>query len=182
MQKPTRAMLALSSLFLLGALSLVSGCGKPLIYPMDVEGPQPVAVNDFGDVDLLPDTFKGRAVMMAGRIVGAEPEGRGVMITAEWLPVPKQMRNGPSEAEASRDRRFVIHYPAGIDSPGLWNGNKFVAVGRIQQEPGISATARPNLEASCLHIWKTRQLSVNGVLDDERGRFPVPEQTYCRKS
>ena len=181
MQKPKRAMIVMSCLFLVGVLPLVYGCGKPLVYPMITDGPEPVAVNDFGDLELIPDTFKGRAVMMAGRIVGAESQDHNVIITAEWLPVPEDIRKGPSEAGAGPDRRFVVYYPAGIDSPGLWTGNKFVAVGRIHEEGG-SDTAMPNLDAACLHIWKTRELSISGVLEDERGRFPVPEQTYCEKS
>lgn len=182
MQKPKQSWIAMSWLLLLGALPLTYGCGTPLTYPMKVEGAEPVAVTEFGDLDLVADTFKDRAVMMAGRIVGTETQDQNVIITAEWLPVPKDMQSAPSEAEVMRDRQFIVHYPAGIDSPGLWNGNKFLAVGRIHDAGATAASAVPNLDASCLHIWKTRELSITGVLDDERGRFPVPEQTYCQKS
>jgi starvation-inducible outer membrane lipoprotein len=182
MQKPKRTMIALSCLLLLAVPALLSGCGKPLVYPMGAEGPQPVAVRDFGDLDLMPDTFKGRAVMMAGRIVGTEIEGQGVVITAEWLPMPKDMRKGPSEEEARRDRQFIVHYPAGIDSEGLWNGNKFVAVGRIHEAAPGGRLAVPDVDASCVHIWKTRELSITETLYKDELLFPVPEQTYCRKS
>lgn len=181
MQKPQRATIAMSGFLLLGVFALVPGCGKALMYPMEVEGPQPVAVDDFGDLDLTADTFKGRAILMAGRIIGTDTQDGNVLITAEWLPIPKDMRNGPSEAEASPDRRFVVHYPAGIDSAGLWSGNKFVAVGRMHDAGPGGAPAFLDVDAFCLHIWKTRGLSIAGVLEDERGRFAVPEQTYCHK-
>lgn len=164
-------------------LAIILGCGRPVVYPMQVDGAGAIPVDEFGDLDMVPDTFKGRAVMMAGRIVGVESDGQGVIIVAEWLPVPKDMGKGPSEADVRPDRKFVVHYPKAIDSAGLWEGNKFVAVGHIQdaQQP-INHAALPAVDASCLHIWKTRGLSITGTLEDERGRFPVLEQTYCLKS
>ena len=171
------------ALYLAAVLSIMSACGQPVVYPMQVDGSEAVLVDEFGDLDIVPDTFKGRAVMMAGRIVGVEPDGQGVTIVAEWLPVPKDMGKGPSEVDARPDQRFIVHYPKAIDSAGLWEGNKFVAVGHIQdaQQP-IRHSALPSVDASCLHIWKTRGLSITGTFDDERGRFPILEQTYCLNS
>jgi hypothetical protein len=93
-------------------------------------GADAIPIDEFADLDLVPDTFKGRAVMMAGRIIGVEPDGQGVIIVAEWLPVPKDMGKGPSEVDVKPDRKFVVHYPKAIDSAGLWEGNKFVTNSR----------------------------------------------------
>ncbi|HJR76464.1 MAG TPA: hypothetical protein VJ805_05795 [Nitrospiraceae bacterium] len=172
-----------SALCLPAALAILLGCGRPVVYPMQVGEADAIPVDEFGDLDLVPDTFKGRAVMMAGRIVGVEPDGQGVIIVAEWLPVPKDMGKGPSEVDVKPDRKFVVHYPKAIDSAGLWEGNKFVAVGRIQDaDRPTGHSSLPSVDASCLHIWKTRGLSIAGTLEDERGRFPVLEQTYCLNS
>lgn len=172
-----------AALSLPAVLSIVVGCGQPVVYPMQVEGAEAIPLDEFGDLDLVPDTFKGRAVMLAGRIVGVEPDGQGVVIVAEWLPVPKDMGKGPSEVDVKPDRKFVVHYPKAIDSAGLWQGNKFVAVGHIQDaQPSSKQSSLPSVDASCLHIWKTRGLSITGTLEDERGRFPVLEQTYCLNS
>lgn len=170
------------ALFVSAVLCIMMGCGSPVTYPMKVDGVETVSVDEFGDLDMVADTFKGKAVMMAGRIIGVEAEGKGVAIMAEWLPVPKDMGKGPSEVDARPDQKFVVHYPKTIDSAGLWAGNKFVAVGHIQETQPIKNSSLPSVDASCLHIWKTRGLSITGTLEDERGRFPVLEQTYCLNS
>lgn len=170
-------LFSLSTLFF-----AVVGCSAPLTYPMKVDGTEAIPVTEFGDLDIVPDTFKGRAIMMAGRIVGVEAEGQGVAIVAEWLPVPKEMGKGPSDSDAKSDQQFVVHYPKAIDTAGLWEGNKFVAVGYKEDMEPTKKSSLPSVNASCLHIWKTRGLSIAGTLEDERGRFPVLEQTYCLNS
>ena len=119
--------------------------------------------------------------MMAGRIVNAEVNANGVMILAEWLPVPRDLKAGPSESASSPDQRFILRYPKTIDPPGLWKGNKFVAVGQIKDAGPAADTTVPNFQASCVHVWKTRELSISDAIGALYNEVPVLEQTYCLK-
>jgi hypothetical protein len=162
--------------------SLLLGCGGPLIYPMKPSDSQPIVdAREFGDVEVMPDSYKERAIMMAGRIVSGELDTGGVKILAEWLPVPRDMKAGPLDSAARPDQLFILRYPKEIDSSALWKGNKFVAVGQIKGTVPVADSTVPNFQASCVHVWKTRELSIADAVGAFYNEFPVLEQVYCLK-
>lgn len=177
----------LTLLALLLAVPLIA-YSAPTLFPPTVTGD---AVQDmqFGILQADPDTYKGRAVMLGGKIMGTEATEKGTLILVKHLPVSEHPVYGPVETAELTGERFVILYPGKVDEEGLWFGNKLLVVAVVQGNKaitipdGISRT-QPYVVARCMHVWKTGeygsyQISDFPYLPD--GYYSLPQETYCAK-
>lgn len=169
------------------AIPLVA-CATPQLFPPDAV--KDVAQDvEFGVLKAQPDTFKGRAVMLAGRIVAAEKVNNGTLLLVKRLPVVEHPAYGPVETGATTGEKFAVLYPGKVDSEGLWFGNKLIVVAVVQGKQDVSIQdGIPRLEpyvlARCMHIWKTGEYGSYDISDFPHvvdGYYPLPEETYCAK-
>lgn len=163
---------------------LAQGCAGVQTFP-DNGGTTLTASDEFGTLVAKPDLYQGRAVRLAGRIVGVETTDEGTTILAEWLPFPEPGQYGPAKAAKSEGERFTLHYPGKLDPKGTWYGNKFVVAGAMKGTTKIttvggSSTSVPHIEARCLRVWKTGASDLSDAAPDvEQTGFPPVQQTYC---
>ena len=156
--------------------------------PFENNGSQPVQSQaEFGVMTAQPDVFQGRAIRLAGRIVGVEATTEGTMVTAEWLPYPQTEYEGPDDSGMVALERFVLFYPGEIDPEGSLHGNKFLVIGKkegTQSLVNIGGTydEYPYISARCLHVWKTGDAAIETQPDVENTGYPVLEETYCTKT
>ena len=162
---------------------VLTGCASPPTF--ENNGSQALqSESEFGVMTAQPDVFQGRAVRMAGRIVGVESTDQGTMVTAEWLPYPQTEYEGPEDSGMVALDRFVFFYPGKLDSEGSLHGNKFLVIGKkegVQSLVNFGGTYDefPYISARCLHVWKTGDAAIETQPDVEFTGYPVAEQTYC---
>lgn len=170
----------------LSVLTLAVGCASAPLFPMN-GGETIQSETAFGMLTATPDTYEGRAIKLAGRIVGVETTEHGALILAEWLPYPRNERQGPEPASPAARERFAMFYPGTIDEEGKLHGNKFLVVGKVtvpslkKETRGVSATI-PRIMARCLHVWKTGSAELSLLPDVENTGYPIAQQTYCAKT
>lgn len=174
------------SMLLAGAVLVFvfQGCAAGPTFPEN-DAATLKASSEFGVLAATPDTYQGRAVRLAGRMVSVETTDQGTMIVAEWLPFPEPGEYGPASTGKSTGERFTLRYPGRLDPMGSWHGNKFVVAGamrgtsRLITIDGLSKSV-PHVEARCLHVWKTGDSELSDAAPDvEQTGFPPLEQTYC---
>lgn len=163
----------------------LTACAAPSTF--ENNGSQPVSQSEFGVLRAQPDVYQGRAIRMAGRIVGVESTAEGTMVTAEWLPYPQTEYEGPDDSGMVVLNRFVLFYPGKIDQEGSLHGNKFLVIGKkegTQSLVNIGGTydQYPFIAARCLHVWKTGDAAIETQPDVENTGYPVFEETYCSKT
>jgi hypothetical protein len=171
--------------YLTGTLGLLAsiGCSTPTLFPPAAT--RDVAPLDFGVLEAQPDVFRGRAVQLAGRIVGVEQSGSGILIRAQELPVEQRPVYGPAETTKGTPE-FAIMYPGKIDQKGLWFGNKLLVIAVAQGSQSVLVDGIPRTEpyvlARCMHIWKTGEYGTYGIEDFPHltdGYYPLEHETYC---
>ena len=161
-------------------------CAPRPIFP---ENGSP-AIDTRAEIDALvsrAEPFRGKPVMVAGRLVRAELDENGITILADWLPYPEDTYSGPIQEADEPGLRLYLLYPGAIDELGLWQGNEFLAkatpagVRDLTTLQGISQPI-PLLRVECLHVWKTgaSDLAEFVWMDPIDQRYPPPlQETYC---
>ncbi|MBU6481518.1 MAG: Slp family lipoprotein [Nitrospirae bacterium] len=171
--------------FIIGiaATTVFVGCSTPSLFPP--EATRDAAPLEFGVLEAKPDVFKGRAVQLAGRIVGVEQSADGILIRAQELPLERHPAYGPAET-ARGTSEFAIMYPGTVDANALWFGNKLVVVAVAQGSHSVAVDGltrtEPYVVARCMHIWKTGEYGSYGIEDFPNltdGYYPLEHQTYC---
>lgn len=166
------------------SLFVLQGCAAGPTFP-DNGAVTLKASNEFGVLSAKPDTYQGRAIRLAGRMVSVEATDEGTMIVAEWLPFPEPGQYGPAESRVRAGERFTLRYPGKLDPMGSWYGNKFIVAGAMKGTSDIITIDGltkpvPHVEARCLHVWKTGDSELSDAAPDvEQTGFPPLEQTYC---
>ena len=159
---------------------IVSGCASAPIF--EGNGSHTLkSESEFGVLTAQPDVYQGRAVKLAGRIVGVESTNGGTLVSAEWLPYPDVEYVGPNEM-ARGGGKFTIFYPGKLDAAGRQYGNKLLVVGKVDKTQSMSARGAPHVMAKCLHVWKTGADEIEIQPDDEFIGHPVSEETYCSET
>ena len=168
-----------------GMVILSIGCASQTSFPTN--GSQALkSESEFGKLTSQPDVFKGRAIRLAGRMVGVETTAEGTIVTAEWLPYPSNEYEGPTNTGLVNQGRFAVFYPGKLQSEGLLHGNKFLVIGKMEgtqsmMQVGGAFRPLPYIKARCLHIWKTGDADISTEPDVENTGYPVAEKTYCSK-
>lgn len=168
-------------------LALTLGCSGVATFP-DNGAAAVSSGSEFGVLVAKPDTYQGRAIRLAGRIVDVETTDRGTMIIAEWLPFPVPGQNGPGMLSGKEPGRFTLLYAGKLDPMSTMYGNKFVVAGAVKGTKDMitwqgTSESVPYVEARCLHVWKSGAGEVaDNVPDTEASGFPALEQTYCAHS
>ena len=165
-------------------LVFLTGCAATSPFPTN--GSQALkSESEFGVLTAQPDVYQGRAIKLAGRIVGVEPNAQGTIVTAEWLPYPDAEYLGPYHTTTGSAGRFVVFYPGKLDPEGMAYGNKFLVLGKrgndlksaFKSAPG----SLPYIDARCLHVWNTGNDDIDMEPDSEYAVYPT-ERTYCSKT
>ncbi len=155
-------------------LVLSAGCASETSFPGN--GSQAVSqASEFVALQAQAESFKGKTMRLAGRMVRVRTEGADTVIVAEWLPFPEDPESGPDELLAQEDQLFTVRYPGSLDVLGALEGNKFLAIGRVE---GMR-NSLPSLVATCLWVWKTGPSPIQEEPDVEFAGYPVLEETYC---
>ena len=163
-------------------LLIVWGCSSPTQFPTNGNHALK-AESDFGVLTAQPDAYRGQAMKFAGRIVSVESTDQGTLVLAEWLPYPNREYDGPEDEGVVTGKQFTVMYPGKLDADGSLYGNKFLAVGQIEsgksmRGSGDATTELPQMNARCLHVWKTGTSALEWV-DNE---YDIEEETYCSQS
>ena len=173
----------LSGLAVAGFFLIFQGCTTGPMFPTNSSNA--VQKEEFGVLVAQPDVYRGRAVKLAGRVVGVEPTDNGTLIIAEWLPYPKKGAYGPEANEFTGQYRFKLLYPGDIDSWSSWQGNRFVMTGEINGTQdmvssftGVSKPV-PYMVARCIHVWEVGDNTWWVQPDTEPGGYPYLQHTYC---
>ncbi len=162
-------------------LVVFSGCASAPIF--DGNGSQILkSESEFGVLTAQPDVYEGRAVKLAGRIVGVESRANGTIVSAQWLPYPDVEYQGPHDLGKGDDGKFTIFYPGKLDREGRQYGNKFLVVGKVESPQSRDAHITPSITAKCLHVWKTGDDAIETEPDVEFIGYPVTEETYCSET
>ena len=140
------------------SLFIFQGCTTDPMFPTNSS--DEVKKEEFGVLVAEPDVYRGRAVKLAGRVVGVESTDKGTLIIAEWLPYPTQGAYGPETNDISGQNRFKLLYPGDLDPWSSWQGNRFVMTGEIEGTQdmvssftGVSKPV-PYMVARCIHMWE----------------------------
>lgn len=158
----------------------------PTFFPAD-------AANDvnpdvqFGVLKAQPDAYRGRAIELAGRIVGTQETDKGVLILVKKLPVAEHPAYGPVEVREQTGEKFTVLYPGKVDSEGLWFGNKLMVIAVAQGNRAVTipdgvARMAPYVVARCMHVWKTGEYGSYQISDFPHvtdGYYSLPQETYC---
>ena len=157
-------------------LIIFSGCASAPIF--ESNGSQTLkSESEFGRLTAQPDVYQGRAVKLAGRIVGVESTAEGTIVSAEWLPYPQVEYEGPRDMERVRGEKFTVFYPGKLDTEGRLHGNKFLVVGKVGDPKVKNSRRAPYVMAKCLHVWKTGDDAMETQIDIEYS--VAMEETYC---
>lgn len=169
-----------------GLFALAQGCASVPTFPTN-DSKAVGTTSEFGVLVAKPDVYKGRAIRLAGRLVGVETSEQGMLMLAEWLPFPTNPDEGPTEMLMAQGRRFAVFYPGTLDEQGTLHGNKFLAVGEMGESKsivtleGISQSI-PYVVARCLHVWETGGDEIEDAPDVENTGYPPMERTYCTQT
>ena len=131
--------------------------------------------------------FQGRAIKLAGRMIGVEDTAEGTIVRAEWLPYPNNEFEGPTESGGINPDHFAFFYPGQLDREGRLPGNKFLVVGVMEGTKsmvtvvGLSRNI-PYLNARCLHVWKTGGAEIEYHQPNVDLGYPVMNETYCSET
>ena len=164
----------------------LQGCSSIPMFPSNGSSEAVESTSEFGVLIAKPDAYTGRAIKMAGKIVGVERSGQSTVVFAEWLPYPALQFAGPDEPAPSNGRRFTVLYPGQVDAEGSLHGNKFLVIGDVKGTKsmitleGISKEF-PHIVARCLHVWKSGDDEIEQIPDFENTGYPVAQQTYCSR-
>lgn len=159
-------------------------CATPSLFPPEVTSDLTPGI-EFGVLQAQPDVFRGRAIELAGRIIEVQETEKGTLIIATQLPVLNHPAYGPAET-ATPTGQFALLFPGKVDQAGLWDGNKFIVVGKLEGAKAVSyegvPRSEPFLVARCMHVWKTgRYYEISDFPHIADGYWPLEEQTYCAK-
>ncbi len=129
---------------------------------------------------------QGQDVKLAGAVVRIDETEEGYLVLARWLPYPqKQIEEGPKVKNADDHRHFLLRFVGKREKKfHTTGGNKVLVDGQIQgTKRGLVNVfaSRNNLlyvNAKCVHVWETGQVSIrNGAGDSD---YPEPrERTLC---
>ena len=173
-----KMMVAAAGLFI-----FITGCSSKPLLPAN--GSQALkSDSEFGVLTAQPDVYQGRAIKLAGRMIGVEATAEGTIVRAQWLPYPNNDYEGPSEGNTVRRGEYAFFYPGKLDMDGSLHGNKFLVVGKMEgtksMMTSVGSRNLPYLKASCLHVWKTGDAQIEYHQPDvENTGYPVMEETYC---
>ena len=157
-------------------LMFFSGCGSAPVF--EGNGSQTLkSESEFGQLTAQPDVYQGRAIKLAGRIVGIESTAEGTIVNAEWLPYPQVEYEGPYVTGRVKSKEFTIFYPGKLDTEGRLYGNKFLVVGKVGGPKAKNSRRGPYVMAKCLHVWKTGDEEIETEVDSEYSA--AMEETYC---
>ncbi len=177
-------MRILSMVFAASMFLIFTGCAASSTF--DMNGSQALkSESEFGSLTARPDVFRGKAIKMAGRIIGVETTSSGTMMTAEWLPYPDVEYEGPEDTGVVTEKQFTLFYPDALDVEGRLHGNKFLVLGTMESTQGMmvgKTGALPHVTARCLHVWKTGDAAIETEPDVEFAGYSVSEETYCSKT
>lgn len=166
-----------------GCYLISQGCSSAPLFPNNSS--DEVKKEEFGVFVAQPDVYRGRAVKLAGRVVGVEYTEKGTLIVAEWLPYPKKGQYGPGGNEFTGKDRFTLLYPGVIDTWSSWQGNRFVMTGKIEGTQDLVASftgaskSVPYMVARCIHVWEVGDNTWWEQPDTEPGGYPYLQHTYC---
>lgn len=173
-----------SIILALGAsLTFSIGCASQSLFPSN--GSEALKSKaEFGVLTAQPDVFQGRAIKLAGRMIGVEDTAEGSIVRAEWLPYPNNEFEGPTEREVKNPGHFAFFYPGQLDWEGKLPGNKFLVVGVMEGTKPMFTTVGlsrnvPYLQARCLHVWKTGGSEIDYHQPNVDLGYPVMKETYC---
>jgi len=176
--------------YALVSLITVIGCAPTTPFPP--KAMEKVAPNFDFDAwkEASPSNVSGKSdagtkVELGGRIVQANPSGKGALVVAEQLPIKHHPVYGPTDpGTRSGSYEFALQYPDELPADALRFGNRFVVVGTTQGRKSVVVDGAPKSEpflvADCIHIWQTGTSSIQGFKEDVGAGFStLPEQTYC---
>ena len=164
-------------------LTFSMGCASQSLFPSN--GSEALkSKSDFGVLTAQPDVYQGRAIKLAGRMIGVEDTAEGSIVRAEWLPYPNNEFEGPTDKKPMKSNQFAFFYPGQLDWEGRLPGNKFLVVGVMEgttsmvSAVGLSRKV-PYLHARCLHVWKTGGTEIDYHQPNVDLGYPVMKEMYC---
>ena len=173
----------LGGLISAGVFLIFQGCSTAPLFPNYTS--EEVQKEQFGVLIAEPDVYRGRAVKVAGRVVGVESTEKGTLIIAEWLPYPQKGQYGPGDNEFTGQNRFTLLYPGAIDPWSSWQGNRFIMTGEIEGTQNMVASFTgatrevPYMVARCIHVWEVGDNLWWNQPDTDPSGYPYLQQTFC---
>lgn len=141
-------------LCLLGLL-VTGGCAPGPWPPPDLQRTlaEGVAFTDLADE---PEAYKGRLVLMGGRVLAAHPVTYGIRLEVLHLPLDKNGR--PVEDLSRSEGRFVVAY-AGDQEFAFGPGRLVSVVGHVAGAIMENGDPYPLVGAKALRIWPSEDMA-----------------------
>jgi starvation-inducible outer membrane lipoprotein len=168
--------------FLLKALLLslmCSGCSYQ-VFPSDVLNG--VDHNfDFARWRMAPNQIQPTKAQLGGRIVETQTIGGTITIITAELPIVQYPAYGPKQAKSKGE--FAISYQGEVEKPFLHPGNRLMVVGKTHGTKMVLVDdvvrSLPNIEADCIHVWKTGGTDIADYASSGAGYGVLEEETFC---
>ena len=148
MVKRSMMIMALPLVALLG----VAGCAPP--FAKETLGKVDRSIS-FRELQMAPDTFKGKWVMLAGVIIEARNTKEGTSIVV--LQRPMDRRGRPYETDVT-EGRFIITTDRFLDAAVYHRGRRIAVVAEVTGGKilplGESEYQYPVMVAKELHLWE----------------------------
>jgi starvation-inducible outer membrane lipoprotein len=167
----------LGALFV-SAFALI-GCVQEVFAPETLQGVE--RDFNFSRWRTVPSQIPPTKIELGGRIVETHPLGGTITIVSAQLPIVRHPAYGPKEGKSQGE--FVITYHGTIDKPFLHPGNRIMVVGmthgtRLVSVDGVMRNL-PNVDARCVHIWKTGRSDISESASSGAGYPVLEEDTFC---
>ncbi len=175
----------------LGIIGLLGGCAgttpgsNVLTFPYSGENPV-VSGSQFDEIFTNAQKYQGAERKLAGAIVRIDETEDGYLALVRWLPYPqKQIEEGPKVSQTDGDRHYLVRFLGKRKKKfHTSGGNKFYVDGKILGTKkglvNVFASRKDLLyvDAKCVHIWETGQVSIRSGAGDSD--YPEPrERTLC---
>ena len=156
-----------------------TGCIQEVFTPETLTG-----VNrdfNFARWRMVPGQIQPTKIELGGRILEAQSLGGTILIATAQLPIVEHPAYGPKEGKSQGE--FVITYQGTIEKPFLHPGNRIMVVGMTHSTKLVSVDdvmrSLPNMDAQCVHIWKTGRSDISDAASSGAGYPVLEEQTFC---
>lgn len=134
---------------------VVMGCAPSPWPPADIQGQLAKGVS-FTDLSRNPHAYKGRLVLLGGRVLAAQSGEYGIRLEVLHLPLDKDAR--PVEDLSRSEGRFVVAYTGEIDF-AFGRGRRISVIGYVARTIAEGGVQYPLIAARTIETWPSADVA-----------------------
>lgn len=133
----------------IGALLVSLGCTSAPWPPPDLRDRLVEGVS-FTDLSRDPEAYKGRLVLLGGRVLTAQSKEYGIRLEILQLPLDEESR--PIEDLSRSEGRFVVAYAGELDF-AFGRGRRMSVIGYVARTISEGGVQYPLIGARAIQTW-----------------------------